>query len=212
MIRFAHLPQVRRLGVVPCLAMMFVSVILSVAPCAIAGDFSPSELFDEPSEAAPSPAQTPREPRSPDQVDPQRQGPRAPLAPCDQPTTPGADADPFVWPRYLKLRFNEDYSGLVGLEQIPYRDVFDRVKYLPLNDAGDIYLSLGAQARIRMEGYNNFNFGRPQNDDDDFYILQRYFLHADLHVGPNLRFYVQTRSAWANERDLPGGRSASFHD
>jgi hypothetical protein len=157
-------------------------------------------------------ATAPDAPRQVLPYDPQQTGPRAPLAPCDVVAPDKADASVFTWPRYSKLRFNEDYSGLVGRKQIPYRDWLDRLKYLPLNDKGDVYATIGGQLRVRAEGYNNFNFGRPQDDDDGFYLLQRYFLNADIHVGPNLRFFVQTRTALANDRDLVGRRSATLHD
>ena len=41
-------------------------------------------------------------------------------------------------------------------------DWLDRLKYIPLGDARDVYLSLGGSARYRYELFNNNTFGFPQ--------------------------------------------------
>ncbi|MBL1215868.1 MAG: hypothetical protein D8M59_00050 [Planctomycetes bacterium] len=115
-------------------------------------------------------------------------------------------ADSFNWPKYSGLRFNEDYSGLVGMSEVPARDWADNLKYIPINDEGDVWLSFGGQVRFRAEGFGNFNFGTPTNDDDSFYFLHRYFLWGSLNVGENFRVFAQGKAASAEDRDLPGGR------
>lgn len=67
-----------------------------------------------------------------------------------------------------------------------------------LGDGSEI--ALGGQVRVRGEWWENFNF-KPDNDDE--FLLSRARLHADLRVTPVLRFYVEGRGAWANDRDLP---------
>lgn len=69
---------------------------------------------------------------------------------------------------------------------------------LGLNDASD--LSLGGQARVRGEWWDNFGFA-PDNDDE--FLLTRLRLHGDLRVCRGLRLFVEGRSALVNGRDLP---------
>lgn len=99
---------------------------------------------------------------------------------------------------YTPVRWNEDYAHLKD----PARrtDLFDPIKYIPLNDAGDIYLSLGGQARYRFEDYHNNNFDAGPQDDDGFH-LTRLMAHADLRLGPNVRAFVQGISALEDGRD-----------
>lgn len=125
-----------------------------------------------------------------------------------------APADNYKWPKYQKVRFTEDYSGLAGLDAIPARDGLDALKYIPLNDEGDWYVSFGGQVRLRFEDYQNFNFGRPAVNDDSF-LLQRYFLHADVHMGDQFRVFTELRSAAANDHDLSNPahpRPMNMHD
>jgi Alginate export len=62
-------------------------------------------------------------------------------------------------------------------------------KYLPLTPDGSTYLSLGGELRERYEALDapRFGIGAPS----DTYDLQRLLLHADLHVGPQLRLYAE---------------------
>jgi hypothetical protein len=101
------------------------------------------------------------------------------------------------------LRYDEDYSYLKD----PARrtDLLDFLKYIPLGEWDGFYLSLGGTVRPRYEFYRNPDFGAaPANsrgDDND--LLQRYLLHGDLHLGPNLRFFVEFQSGIQN--GLVGG-------
>src|SRR5262245_27816656 len=82
-------------------------------------------------------------------------------------------------PEYQKLRYDEDSSYLK--DPAKRTDFLDPIKYIPLNAAGDTYLSLGGEARWRYELYHN-NRWNSDSPDKDGYFLQRYLLHADLHV------------------------------
>lgn len=96
-------------------------------------------------------------------------------------------------------RFNADAgeaqadSGLYG--------TLDDFKHIDLTDDADVWLSIGGSARARYEHFENFGFG-PGNDDGFF--LTRLRLHADLHVGGNLRFFVEGKTAFSTDRNLPG--------
>ncbi len=108
-------------------------------------------------------------------------------------------------PKIGWTRYNEDWSvlrnesNIVGLE---------RIKYVPLNEEGDVYLSFGGQVRQRVEVWNNFAFG---SGNDDVFLLSRYQAHADLHVTKHFRFFVEGIYAHIpDSRDLPGGTRAAL--
>ena len=108
---------------------------------------------------------------------------------------PGPGAGPP--PPYTAVRWNEDYSYL----RDPARrsDWLDRLKYIPVGENPDVYLSLGGQARYRYELFNNNNFGAGPQDDTGYH-LTRLLAHADLHFGPALRGFVQLKSALEDGR------------
>jgi Alginate export len=99
-------------------------------------------------------------------------------------------------PLYQSLRYEEDWTYLSDKTQ--RSDVFDTLKYIPLNGSG--YLSLGSEARIRYEYYDQFNFGAGPQDDDG-YLLQRFLLHADVHFGRRVRVFTQLQSAISSGRN-----------
>ncbi len=94
-------------------------------------------------------------------------------------------------PPYKLLRYEEDYSYLKD----PSRrtDFWDPIKYIPLWGNDDWYLSLGGDVRLRNEFYHNPGAGsdpaNAQGNNAD--LLERYMLHADLHLGPYFRFFGQ---------------------
>ena len=96
-------------------------------------------------------------------------------------------------PAYSILRYNEDYSYL----RDPARrtDVFDPLKFIPLDGAGTVYLTLGGDMRQRFETYSGFGLGNGSiNGRTDDYYLSRYMLHADLHLGDAVRIFAQFKS------------------
>lgn len=108
-------------------------------------------------------------------------------------------------PAYKNLRFEEDWSKL---PEGGTGSAFDSIKKIAISDG--TWLSLGGSARVRQEYWENFGFGEV-NDDD--YVLSRVFLHADLHLGPHWRLYMEGRFGDVNHRELPGGdREALDYD
>ena len=103
-------------------------------------------------------------------------------------------------PQYTLTRWDEDYRYLRDPAEGEAHDFFDPIKYIKLNNKGDIYLSLGGQVRYRYEFFNDFNFGAGPQDDDGYHLI-RMLAHADLHVGDNLRFFVQGKSSLIEDRD-----------
>ncbi len=110
-------------------------------------------------------------------------------------------------PKYSFLRYTEDWSALQHATRDAHADFWDPIKYVPLSDNGDIWGSFGGHTRLRFEGWSDFAFGAPADPDDTF-LLWRLTLHGDIHIGENVRVFVEGKSAQSTDRDLPGGRRA----
>ena len=93
-------------------------------------------------------------------------------------------------PPYKLLRYEEDYSYLK--DPSCRTDFWDPIKYVPLGGRDDWYLSVGGELRERYEFYHEQDAGAvPANARDNGYMLERYLLHGDLHLGPYFRFFGQ---------------------
>jgi hypothetical protein len=97
----------------------------------------------------------------------------------------------------LPQRYDEDWSYLSD----PAREVdrFDKLKYISLKKPG-WYVSLGGEARIRYEYFSEFAFGAGPQDSNG-YLLQRYLVHADWHLGKRVRIFTQLQSGIENGRN-----------
>ena len=94
-------------------------------------------------------------------------------------------------PAYKQLRYDEDYGYL--RDRATHSDLFDAIKFVPLGAEGDNYPSLGGEIRQRYEYFHNPVWGQ-EKEDPNGYWLQRYMLHADLHLGNRVRFFGQIKS------------------
>src|SRR4051812_32140759 len=63
-----------------------------------------------------------------------------------------------VVPPLTPLRYGEDYSYLAD-PAARSGAWWEPLKYIPLGSDPDFYLSLGGEARVRYEGYENNNWG-----------------------------------------------------
>jgi len=88
-------------------------------------------------------------------------------------------------------------------------DVFDRIKYIPLSDDGKFWVSFGGQARFRLEVWNNFNFA-PAIDDE--LGLFRFRAHTDVHLGEHVRVFIEGKSAFSADNDLPEARQTALDE
>jgi hypothetical protein len=96
-------------------------------------------------------------------------------------------------------RWEEDYSHL--RDPAARKNFYDAIKYVPLGGPdSEAYLSFGGQARYRYDYFNNYSFGPGVNDEDGF-DLQRYLVHVDAHLHPNVRAFVQLNGAYVNDRE-----------
>jgi hypothetical protein len=107
-----------------------------------------------------------------------------------------AAMEPQITPGPYQLhRADENYRYLRDL--VSRTDFWDPIKYIPLNGSGDWYLSLGGEVRERYEYFNHYKWGASPGSG---YLLQRYFLHADLYMGEHLRVFTQLQSSLEDGR------------
>ncbi len=93
------------------------------------------------------------------------------------------------------LRYDENYEFLKDSN----RNFYERLKFIPLNQQKDIYMSIGGEARYEYVDFNNEDWGRFNVGHNNF-LLQRYDLHADIHLGKTFRIFAQLRSALEDGR------------
>ncbi|MCA9289315.1 MAG: alginate export family protein [Phycisphaerales bacterium] len=102
-------------------------------------------------------------------------------------------------PSFKPNRSDENWSAFTPPADNP--EFWDPIKNIRL--AEDVSLSLGGEARLRLEHWEDFAFAQP---NDDTFLLGRVLLHADLRAGEHIRAFVQGKSAFiVDDRDLPGG-------
>src|SRR5690349_23649077 len=89
-------------------------------------------------------------------------------------------------PQYSNTRYDDDFSYL--RDPVCRKDFWDPLKYIPLNARGDWYLSLGGEIRERYERFNNPLWGQQPQSRGGF-LLQRYLLFGDLHLGESVRIF-----------------------
>ena len=65
-------------------------------------------------------------------------------------------------------------------------DVLDRLKYIPIDSDGDVYLTLSGEFRLRVNATTNPNLREAEAQRQD---INRIVGGADLHVGPHFRAY-----------------------
>ncbi|WP_433830293.1 alginate export family protein [Flavobacterium anhuiense] len=93
------------------------------------------------------------------------------------------------------LRYDENYEFLKDSN----RNFYERLKFIPLNQEKDVYMSIGGEARYEYVDFNNEDWGRFNIGHNNF-LLQRYDLHADVHLGKRFRIFAQLRSALEDGR------------
>ena len=113
---------------------------------------------------------------------------------------PTPEAKPLRGPKYLNLRYDEDFSYLDGPEDSYEADFFDPIKRIHLSD--DLTLSLGGSFRARLESETNKAFGSSRPAQDTFFLHQ-YRLFADFRYRKLARVFVEGISAHIEDRDLP---------
>jgi hypothetical protein len=106
--------------------------------------------------------------------------------------------NPPTYPEFKLLRQDENWSAL--RDPTLRTDVFDPLKFIYLNHDGSSWLTLGGEVREQYEYFDNANWGKGPQDDNG-YLLQRYMIHADAHLGENFRFFTQFKSGLEDGRN-----------
>jgi len=102
-----------------------------------------------------------------------------------------------VAPPYKQLRYDEDYTYLRDVAAPPRP--LDGIKFIPLEEDGSRFITLGGEIRERYEYFDHSLWGLGPQDDDG-YLLQRYMLHADAHFGDSFRAFAQIKSGLESGR------------
>lgn len=102
-------------------------------------------------------------------------------------------------PKYLALRYDEDFSYLDGPEESYEKDFFDPIKNIHLGD--DWRMTVGGEFRFRMEAETNKAFGATEPAQDTF-TLYRYLVHTDWRYRKLFRVFVQGAAMFDEDRDL----------
>ena len=83
-------------------------------------------------------------------------------------------------------RWAEDWRGM--RDPAKRDDVLDRLKFLPLDGDGDVYLTLSGELRLRVNHTTNPNLREVRAQRQD---INRIVGGADLHVGPHVRAFAE---------------------
>ena len=124
-----------------------------------------------------------------------------------QETKPDSKAHcPSPHPSFPSMTYDEDNRYLRNPEC--RTEVLDRLKYIPLGEKEDYYLSLGFSIRERGEYFSNPNWA--SNPPGSAYLLHRVYAHADLHLGERFRFFTEFGNSIESGRN--GGRRPNIDE
>lgn len=88
------------------------------------------------------------------------------------------------------MRYDENYGYLADSA----RSFYEGVKYIPLSQNKAVYAATGGEARYEFVAFNNEDWGADGVGHNNF-LLQRYDVHLDVHLGTRIRVFTQLRSA-----------------
>jgi len=97
--------------------------------------------------------------------------------------------------RYPLPTYDENWQFLSDPSQ--RTDRWDVVKYVRFSDG--MFASFGGEARETYERFGNQDFGLSVPSRNG-YLLQRYLLHVDIHLGSHLRLWTELNSSFENGR------------
>ncbi|WP_375271491.1 alginate export family protein [Sphingomonas sp.] len=96
----------------------------------------------------------------------------------------GANGDGTAQGAYNLSRWAENWHGMK--DPAKRDDPLDALKFIPLDRAGDSYLTLSGELRLRVQGATNPNL---REGDAQRQNRLRVFAGADLHLGDHFRAY-----------------------
>jgi hypothetical protein len=103
------------------------------------------------------------------------------------PQPPGPAPDP-ARPPLNPFPAEQNWSFLADSSK--RTDFFDPVKYIPLGENPQLYLSLGLEYRIEYEDYDNWMFGEGPQDHNG-YVMNRVMPHFDFHAGTDFCLFSE---------------------
>jgi len=135
----------------------------------------------------------------------------AQAASADEPVTATVPS-PTPSPQFARffpiIRSEQDWHFLANPAN--RSDPYDGLEYVPLSaEKSDWYASFGAESRLTDERIGN-DYWNP-NPSRNGSFQQRYLFISDLHFGPNLRAFIETKSDFANGR-IGGNRPIDGDD
>jgi hypothetical protein len=89
-------------------------------------------------------------------------------------------------------RWMEDCRDLA--QRRDHLEGFDRLRYLPLNEAGDVWLTLGGEYRLKTEEQSAPSFGLRKTPNYTA-VGQRFLAQADLRTEDRTRVFLQLSDA-----------------
>ena len=108
-----------------------------------------------------------------------------------------ASTETHIAPPYTPQVWDIDWSYLA--KPGSHQDWTDALHFIPLGKSPADYLSISGQIRERGEYQDHPDFGAQPADNG--YLLQRYLLSGDLHLGKYFRTFVQLDSSLVDFRD-----------
>ena len=78
-------------------------------------------------------------------------------------------------------------------------NLLDSVRFIPLGQNENYYVSFGVWIRERGEYVSNPNWS--DHPSGNAYLMQRYFLHTDIHLGERFRFFGELATSLVNDRN-----------
>ena len=102
------------------------------------------------------------------------------------------------YPDFKPFRFDENYQTLAS--DTISGNWYKTIKYTPLSDSGNTYVSFGGDIRYQYFYVHNQNWGDGPQDTDG-YVLTRWLFHSDIHFGKHFRTFLQVQSATADGKD-----------
>jgi hypothetical protein len=100
-------------------------------------------------------------------------------------------------PLFQKLRYDDDVTYLKDSS----RNWYEKIKYIPLSRNEKYFTSFGGEARLQYTNTVNDKWG-DESDEGDGYLLSRYLLHADVHLGI-FRTFFELQSSLASSKIDP---------
>lgn len=104
------------------------------------------------------------------------------------------------------MTYDEDARYLA--DPVCQTSLLDSIQFIPLGKNENYYASFGFWIRERGEFFSNPNWS--DKPAGNAYLMQRYFLHTDVHLGERFRFFGEIASSLVNGRN--GGRRAGLDE